>query len=116
MLGADEHTPWRRVLLLVFAGRAAHERHFADFTEEAVLLADRLAAQPEGEPAELQQELAALSLRMICGFALGGADAGTDAARVVAAFEEVLTEHLGRLYGVPRTDPRPAARADEALG
>ncbi|MET9143948.1 cytochrome P450 [Streptomyces sp. NPDC004042] len=115
VLGAEEHTPWRRVLLSVLAGRPAHERHFAGFTEQAVLLADRLAARPEGEPIELQQELAALSLRMICGFALGGADAGTDADRVVAAFEEVLTEHLGRLYRVPRTDPRPAARADEAL-
>ncbi|WP_308405982.1 cytochrome P450 [Streptomyces naphthomycinicus] len=43
----------------------------------------------------MQQELTALSLRMICEFALGDAD--TDADRVAAAFEEVLTEHLRRL-------------------
>ncbi|GGP54492.1 hypothetical protein GCM10010278_34110 [Streptomyces melanogenes] len=59
--------------------------------------------------------MTALSLRMICGFALGDADIDTDADRVVAAFEDVLTEHLGRLYQVPRADPRSAERADEAL-
>ncbi|WP_148589011.1 cytochrome P450 [Streptomyces sp. WAC01526] len=81
VLPADEHTPWRRLLLSVFAGRPAHERHFAR--------------------------------RMICGFALGGAETDTD--RVVAAFEEVLTEHLRRLYQVPRADPRSAERAEAAL-
>ncbi|MFF5475648.1 cytochrome P450 [Streptomyces achromogenes] len=115
VLPADEHAPWRRLLLSVFAGRPAHERHFARFTGLARELADRWAGQADGEPVDLQKELTALSLRMICEFALGGADAGTDADRVVAAFEEVLTEHLGRLHQVPRTDPRPARRADAAL-
>ncbi len=115
VLPADEHTPWRRLLLSVLAGRPAHERHFARFTDLATELADRWAAHAGDEPLELQKELTALSLRMICEFALGGADAGTDADRVVTAFEEVLTEHLGRLYQVPRADPRSAQRADAAL-
>ncbi|MFC0844083.1 cytochrome P450 [Streptomyces noboritoensis] len=115
VLPADAHTPWRRLLLSVLAGRPAHERHFTRFTELARELAERWAGQPDSEPVELQSELTALSLRMICGFALGDADVSTDADRVVAAFEEVLTEHLGRLYQVPRADPRSAERADEAL-
>ncbi|WP_369382472.1 cytochrome P450 [Streptomyces sp. cg36] len=115
MLPADEHTPWRRLLLSVLAGRPAHERHFAHFTGAARELADRWAGRAGGEPVELQQELTALSLRMICGFALGGADADTDVGRVAAAFEEVLTEHLGRLYQVPQADPRSAERAEGAL-
>ncbi|MFF1697693.1 cytochrome P450 [Streptomyces sp. NPDC058257] len=113
VLPADEHTPWRRLLLSVLAGRPAHERHFARFTESAGELAHRWAGQADGEPVELQGELTALSLRMICGFALGGAETDTD--RVVTAFEEVLTEHLGRLYQVPRADPRSAERAEAAL-
>jgi cytochrome P450 len=113
VLSAEEHTPWRRLLLSVLAGRPAHERHFARFTELTRELADRWAGQADGEPVEVQQELTALSLRMICGFALGGADA--DADRVVAAFEEVLTEHLGRLYRVALADPRSTERAGEAL-
>ncbi|MBD0741473.1 cytochrome P450 [Streptomyces sp. CBMA152] len=115
VLPADEHTPWRRLLLSVLAGRPAHERHFARFTELARELADRWSGQADVGPVELQRELTTLSLRMICGFALSGADAETDMDRVVAAFEEVLTEHLGRLYQVPRADPRSADRADEAL-
>ncbi|MGW2920778.1 cytochrome P450 [Streptomyces angustmyceticus] len=113
VLPADEHTPWRRLLLSVLAGRPAHERHFSRFTTLARDLADRWTGQPDGEPVEVQQELTTLSLRMICGFALG--DAETDTDRVVAAFEEVLTEHLGRLYQVPRADPRSAERAEAAL-
>ncbi|MEU6478024.1 cytochrome P450 [Streptomyces sp. NPDC047017] len=119
VLPADEHTPWRRLLLSVLAGRPTHERHFARFTEQARHLADRWTRQADadGEPVELQQELTALSLRMICGFALGGADteAGTDVDRVVTAFEDVLTEYLGRLYQVPRADPHSAERAEAAL-
>ncbi|MFF8731668.1 cytochrome P450 [Streptomyces sp. NPDC015171] len=115
VLPADEHTPWRRLLLSVLAGRPAHERHFARFTELARDLADRWAERSDGESVELQQELTALSLRMICGFALGGAEVDTDADRAVDAFEEVLTEHLGRLYQVPRDDPRSAERTDKAL-
>ncbi|MDN3261944.1 cytochrome P450 [Streptomyces sp. CSDS2] len=115
VLPADEHTPWRRLLLSVLAGRPAHERHFPRFTGLARELADRWAAHAGSGPVELQKELTALSLRMICEFALGGADADTDADRVVTAFEEVLTEHLGRLYQVPRADPRSAQRADAAL-
>ncbi|MGW5735177.1 MULTISPECIES: cytochrome P450 [Streptomyces] len=113
VLPADEHAPWRRLLLSVLAGRPAHERHFARFTELARELAERWAAHTDGEPVELQKELTALSLRMICGFALGGARTDTD--RVVAAFEEVLGEYLGRLYQVPREDPGAAERAEEAL-
>ncbi|MFI0902827.1 hypothetical protein ACH4TE_04655 [Streptomyces sioyaensis] len=40
VLPADEHTPWRRLLFSVLAGRPAHERHFARFTELAQELAD----------------------------------------------------------------------------
>ncbi|MFG2115976.1 cytochrome P450 [Streptomyces sp. NPDC048718] len=132
VLPAAEHTPWRRLMLSVFAGRPAHERHFARFTEQARELADRWARQPEGEAVELQQELTTLSLRMIDGFALGTGDRAAEGAekgdgtekeeggeegegRVIEAFEEVLTEHLGRLYQVPRADPRSAERAEEAL-
>ncbi|MFE7114656.1 cytochrome P450 [Streptomyces sp. NPDC057654] len=134
VLPADEHTPWRRLLLSVLAGRPSHERHFARFAELAREVADRWATGQAGQPApagpagpagragsangqpiELQKELTALSLRMICGFAFGGADADTDADRLVVAFEDVLTEHLGRLYQVPRPDPRSAERAEEAL-
>ncbi|MFE6103952.1 cytochrome P450 [Streptomyces laurentii] len=127
VLPVDEHTPWRRLLLSVFAGRPAHERHFARFTESARELADRWAETVEGEEVELQEELTALSLRMIGGFALGGGGGGDSgdgeaggeadggAGRVVVAFEEVLTEHLGRLYQVPPADPHAAERAEAAL-
>ncbi|MEV0278652.1 cytochrome P450 [Streptomyces sp. NPDC050610] len=116
VLPADEHTPWRRLLLSVLAGRPAHERHFARFTELARERADRWdGREADDEPVELQKELTALSLRMICGFAFGEAGADTDADRIVVAFEEVLTEYLGRLYQVPRDDPRSAERAEEAL-
>ncbi|MGW8375210.1 cytochrome P450 [Streptomyces sp. ODS28] len=122
VLDAEEHGPWRRVLLSVLAGRPAHERHFARFTELATALADRWAEAREpggpasgGEPVALQKDLTALTLRMICQFALGG-DA-PDPERVVAAFEDVLTEYLGRLYQapVPGTAEERAARAEEAL-
>ncbi|MEV0264281.1 cytochrome P450 [Streptomyces sp. NPDC050617] len=125
VLPADEHTPWRRLLFSVLAGRPSHERHFARFTELARELADRWADQGRdgSQPVELQRELTALSLRMICGFAFGDADVGTaagtdadtDVDRIAVAFEEVLTEHLGRLYQVPRDDPRSTERAEEAL-
>ncbi|MFF0742942.1 cytochrome P450 [Streptomyces sp. NPDC004111] len=121
VLPAGEHAPWRRLLLSVFAGRPAHERHFARFTRLAQDLADRWAGAADGEPVELQKELTALSLRLICGFAFDGAGDGTaagaevDAERVAAAFEDVLTEYLGRLYQVPRDDPRAAERAEESL-
>ncbi|QHC23635.1 cytochrome P450 [Streptomyces sp. GS7] len=125
VIPAEEHTPWRRVLLSVLAGRPSHERHFARFTELATALADRWAEQAEqAEQAEradrasvvLQKDLTALSLRMICAYALGGEAADPDG--VVAAFEEVLTEHLGRLYQVPDVGSRQerAERAEAALG
>ncbi|HEX4815471.1 MAG TPA: hypothetical protein VFV66_22235, partial [Nonomuraea sp.] len=93
-LPADEHAPLRRALLSVLAGRRSHEAHFGGFAALAVELADRWAAV-DG-PVEPQKDLSALSLRMICQYALGrGVD---DPARVVSAFETVLTEHLGRMY------------------
>ncbi|MER7847344.1 cytochrome P450 [Kitasatospora sp. NPDC096077] len=99
VLPADEHEPWRRLLLGVLAGRPAHERHFARFTALATELADRWAALPAGRPVELQRELTALSLRMICAFALGGEVEDPDG--VVEAFETVLAEQLERLYRPP---------------
>ncbi|GGR88868.1 cytochrome P450 [Streptomyces aureoverticillatus] len=117
VIGADEHTPWRRVLLSVLAGRPSHERHFGRFTELATALADDWAARADGEPVELQKDLTALTLRMISEYALGGDGDLADPDRVIAAFEEVLTEYLGRLYQVPvpGTQDERARRAEEAL-
>ncbi|MFH8562821.1 cytochrome P450 [Streptomyces sp. NPDC017988] len=96
VLDAEEHGPWRRLLLSVFAGRPSHERHFADFTTLATELADRWAERAGHGPVALQKDLTALSLRMICAYALGGAAAGiVDPDRVTAAFEDVLTTYLG---------------------
>lgn len=136
VLDAEEHAPWRRLLLSVLAGRPSHERHFARFTELTTALADRWAARSvreagepaehgeptehgetrqHGEPVALQKDLTALTLRMICRFALGGDVPDSD--RVIAAFEDVLTEYLGRLYQapVPGTQEERAERADDAL-
>ncbi|WP_030670798.1 cytochrome P450 [Streptomyces sp. NRRL B-1347] len=115
VLAADQHAPWRRLLLSVFAGRPSHERHFARFTELATGLADRWAARSGGGPVELQKDLTALTLRMICEYSLGGDAAAPD--RVTHAFETVLTEYLGRLYQVPvpGSEDERARRADEAL-
>ncbi|MEU6056365.1 cytochrome P450 [Streptomyces xanthochromogenes] len=103
VLPVDEHTPWRRLLLSVLAGRPSHERHFARFTELTTALADGWAegahAGTDQEPVALQKDLTALTLRMICAYALGGE--ATDADAVVTAFEVVLTEYLGRLYEAP---------------
>ncbi|MFI9272205.1 cytochrome P450 [Kitasatospora sp. NPDC052896] len=115
VLPADEHAPWRRLLLSVLAGRPSHERHFARFTALASELADRWAGLPDGGPVALQKDLTTLSLRMICDYALGGDSADPDS--VVAAFEEVLTEYLGRLYQVPvpGTPEERAQRTGQAL-
>ncbi|MER6049601.1 cytochrome P450 [Streptomyces sp. NPDC001793] len=121
VMPAAEHAPWRRLLLSVLAGRPSHERHFARFTALTTELADRWAERAERaeradrEPVELQKDLTALSLRMICGYALGGEVADPDG--VIAAFEEVLTEHLGRLYETPGSDAQEgrAERAVQAL-
>ncbi|WP_269857511.1 cytochrome P450 [Streptomyces sp. RPT161] len=115
VIPAEEHTPWRRLLLSVLAGRPSHERHFARFTALTTALADRWADRAEGGPVELQKDLTALSLRMICEYALGGDTVDPDG--VVAAFEEVLTEHLGRLYQapVPAGQEERAKRAEESL-
>ncbi|MFJ8387809.1 cytochrome P450 [Streptomyces sp. NPDC094438] len=102
VLPVDEHTPLRRLLLSVLAGRPSHERHFARFTAMATALADRWAEQADREPVALQKDLTALTLRMICEYALGGEAPDPDG--VVAAFEEVLTEYLGRLYEVAAPD------------
>ncbi|MEU2951991.1 cytochrome P450 [Streptomyces xanthochromogenes] len=103
VLPVEEHTPWRRLLLSVLAGRPSHERHFARFTELTTALADGWAegthAGTDQEPVALQKDLTALTLRMICAYALGGE--ATDADAVVTAFEVVLTEYLGRLYEAP---------------
>ncbi|MGI5421705.1 cytochrome P450 [Actinomadura luteofluorescens] len=92
---ADEHGPWRRVMLSVLAGRPSHEAHFARFTALAAELAGRWEAH-DG-PVALQRDLSELSLRMICQYALGsGLESPDSAARVVAAFETVLTEYMGQ--------------------
>jgi cytochrome P450 len=57
----------------------------------------------------LQQDLSALSLRMICQYALGGDI--DDPARVVSAFETVLTVYLGRLH----ESDDDLSRAEQAL-
>ncbi|WP_043624066.1 cytochrome P450 [Nonomuraea candida] len=108
-LPADEHGPFRRALLSVLAGRPSHEAHFAGFTALATDLADRWARRAAEGPVALQQDLSELSLRMICQYALGGGI--DDPARVVSAFETVLTVYLGRLY--ERDDE--LTRAEEAL-
>ncbi|MBF6046589.1 cytochrome P450 [Streptomyces sp. NRRL B-1677] len=111
VMPAGEHGPWRRLLLSVLAGRPSHERHFAEFTALTTELADRWAERSGRGPVELQKDLTALSLRMICTYALGGRLAEPDA--VVTAFEDVLTEHLGRLYRIPAPGS-PEERAERA--
>ncbi|MFF3276771.1 cytochrome P450 [Streptomyces chrestomyceticus] len=115
VMPAEEHTPWRRVLLSVLAGRPSHERHFERFTALAAGLADRWGEQAGHGPVALQKDLTELSLRMICAYALEGEAA--DPEGVVTAFEEVLTEYLGRLYQVPvpGTEEERAERAARAL-
>ncbi len=115
VMPVGEHAPWRRLLLSVLAGRPSHERHFTQFTALATALADRWAERAGRQPVELQKDLTELSLRMICAYALGGDTA--DPGGVVAAFEEVLTEYLGRLYEVPDGGGREerTRRAEEAL-
>ncbi|MBF6329535.1 cytochrome P450 [Nocardia transvalensis] len=115
-MSAEEHTPWRRLLLSVLAGRPSHEAHFAGFVALCRDLADRWAAQ-DG-PVELQKDLSELSLRMVCEYALGSAvDSPEQAGRIVSAFQDVLTEHLARLYhvDVPGTEAQRADRAEQAL-
>ncbi len=111
VLDAGEHGPWRRLLLSVFAGRPSHERHFARFTALATELADRWAARAGSGPVALQKDLTALSLRMICEYALGGAAGLADPERVTAAFEAVLTEYLGGGPGTPESRARAARRS-----
>ncbi|MFC5825023.1 cytochrome P450 [Nonomuraea insulae] len=94
-LPAGEHGPLRRALLSVLAGRRSHEAHFAGFTALATELADRWAERAAAGPVESQRDLSELSLRMICQYALGGGI--DDPARVVSAFETVLTVYLGGL-------------------
>ncbi|MFI0479047.1 cytochrome P450 [Actinomadura sp. 9N215] len=117
-LPAIEHGPWRRVMLSVLAGRPSHEAHFARFTALTSALADRWAGRPAGDAVALQKDLSELSLRMICEYALGSGLASEESAgRVVSAFEDVLTEHLARLYqaDVPGDAEERRVRADEAL-
>ncbi|MEV5571724.1 cytochrome P450 [Spirillospora sp. NPDC052269] len=106
-LPADEHAPWRRVLLSVLAGRPSHEAHFDRFVELTVQLAARWERQGE---VELQKDLSELSLRMISAYALGGGLSPERSGRVVSAFEDVLTEYLSRLYQVgSEAEPRAAS-------
>ncbi|GAA4069064.1 cytochrome P450 [Actinomadura miaoliensis] len=110
---AEEHIPWRRVMLSVLAGRPSHEAHFAKFTALTTELADRWAGRAAAGPIGLQHDLAELSLRMICHYALGSGLADEETAgRVVTAFETVLTEYLERQY---QGDEKDRRRADEAL-
>ncbi|MDL4819530.1 cytochrome P450 [Actinomadura opuntiae] len=110
---ASEHGPWRRVMLSVLAGRPSHEAHFAAFTGLASDLADRWAARAAEGPIALQKDLSELSLQMICRYALGsGLESAGSAARVVSAFEVVLTEYLARAGA---NDPEGTRRAEEAL-
>ncbi|QBS45192.1 cytochrome P450 [Nocardia sp. CS682] len=113
---AEQHTPWRRVLLSVLAGRRSHEAHFGQFVALTCDMAGRWAAS-DG-PIALQQHLSELSLRMICDYALGaGADSPEQAGRIVSAFEDVLTDQLARLYqaDLPGTEDERGARAQRAL-
>ncbi|WP_228542081.1 hypothetical protein [Nocardia sp. XZ_19_369] len=115
-LSAEEHTPWRRVLLSVLAGRRSHEAHFGQFVALTCDMADRWATLDE--PVALQQSLSELSLRMICDYAHGaGADSPEQAGRIVSAFEDVLTDQLARLYqaDLPGTDAERGDRAQRAL-
>ncbi|WP_433325289.1 cytochrome P450 [Spirillospora sp. CA-294931] len=116
-LPAEEHIPWRRVMLSVLAGRPSHEAHFARFAELTSRTADRWADRAGDEPVELQKDLSELSLRMICEYALAGGLEPEEPGRVVAAFEDVLTEYLARLYqtDAPGTEDERRARAEEAL-
>ncbi|MFI9508883.1 cytochrome P450 [Nocardia sp. NPDC052566] len=115
---AQEHTPWRRVLLSVLAGRPSHEAHFGRFVTLTRELADEWADAAACGPIASQQSLSALSLRMICDYALGsGIGSPEQAGRIVAAFEDVLTEQLGRLYAAeaPGTYEEREDRAQRAL-
>ncbi|MEU6993133.1 cytochrome P450 [Streptomyces sp. NPDC046465] len=132
VIGAEEHAPWRRVLLEVFAGRPSHERHFGEFVALVEGLADRWGALGDGAAVGLQKELTSLSLRMICAYALGGDDLSGSGSRngsrgrndpsvvdpdgVIAAFETVLTESLGQRYQVPGDQEARAKRVEGALG
>jgi cytochrome P450 len=105
---ADEHGPWRRVMLSVLAGRPSHEAHFGRFTALATELAGRWEQRAADGPIALQKDLSELSLRMICEFALGG---GVESAgRVVSAFEDVLTAYLAQQY-TPGAADDPAAES-----
>ncbi|TDD80889.1 cytochrome P450 [Actinomadura darangshiensis] len=105
---ADEHGPWRRLMLSVLAGRPSHEAHFAEFTALASELADRWAESPG--PVTLQKDLSELSLRMICRYSLGSGLEPAESGRVVSSFETVLTEYM-----TPGGGDEGRARADEAL-
>ncbi|MEU5773891.1 cytochrome P450 [Streptomyces venezuelae] len=93
VIGAEEHGPWRRVLLEVFAGRPSHERHFGEFVSLVEEVAERWGGAG-GDAVLLQKDLTALSLRMICAYALGGVGVGSEVVQaedVVDAFEVVLS-------------------------
>ncbi|MEO3766089.1 cytochrome P450 [Streptomyces sp. B5E4] len=117
-LPADEHVPWRRVMLSVLAGRPSHEAHFAQFTALTASMADRWAENAARGPVELQKDLSELSLRMVCEYSLGnGLESEEAAGRVVSAFEDVLTDYLARLYQVDvgGTEEERSVRSEEAL-
>ncbi|NGN63313.1 cytochrome P450 [Streptomyces sp. A7024] len=113
-----EHVPWRRVMLQVLAGRPSHEAHFAQFTALTTAMADRWAEAAARGPVALQQDLSRLSLQMVCEYALGsGLESEETAGRVVAAFEDLLTDQLAKLYQVDvgGTEEERRTRSAEAL-
>nr|WP_042189103.1 cytochrome P450 [Kibdelosporangium sp. MJ126-NF4]CEL18660.1 Cytochrome P450 [Kibdelosporangium sp. MJ126-NF4]CTQ98144.1 Cytochrome P450 [Kibdelosporangium sp. MJ126-NF4] len=103
-----EHVPWRRLLLSALGNHRSHEAHFESFTRMTVELADRWAA--DGGNVALQEDLSALSLRLICEYALGS-DLGST-GRTSAAFRDLIAEYLAQQYGLPSTiGPEGAAEA-----
>jgi len=91
---AEEHIPWRRLMLDVLGNRRSHEAHFPTFARLALDLAERWAGQRE---VELQLDLAELSLRMIADFALcSEIDSTETAQRLTSSFKVLLDEYLGR--------------------
>lgn len=100
---AEEHVPWRRLLLSALGNHRSHEAHYDSFVRMTQDLAERWAAET-GDVA-LQEDLSELSLRFICEFALGGS-LGSE-RQTSAAFRDLIAEQLSRQYGLPSVFPEP---------